>query len=140
MRAFTALASGLALLVAAGSSASAQATDTTKAKPAAATIVGKWTGAVESPNGAMEMTAVIKKDSTGYAGTMSSQQGEMALYDITVDGENVSAGATMNMQGTNIDLWYTFVLKGDTMTGSIAANFQGQSMSFPLVLRRVSDK
>ncbi|MDA1082394.1 MAG: hypothetical protein O2973_12105 [Gemmatimonadetes bacterium] len=133
------LLAAIVLVSAVASTAVAQAPDTTKSKPAAAeaSAVGTWTGSVETPNGAMSMTAIIKKDSTTYTGVMTGETGEMELYDVTVAGEKVSAGATMNMQGTAIELWYEFVMKGNTMSGSVSANVGGESMSFPLVLTRV---
>jgi hypothetical protein len=42
----------------------------------------------------------------------------------------------MQTPNGNFDLWYTLVLKGDALGGSIDLNIQGQKMSFPIVFKR----
>jgi hypothetical protein len=128
-----------ALLVVTASTAFAQGEppkpDTTKAKPAA--FEGKWSGSVSTEGGNQEVWATIKKDADGkYSGTTGSQMGETAFYDMKVAGDTVSAGATMQTPNGNFDLWYTLVLKGDALGGSIDLNIQGQKMSFPIVFKR----
>jgi hypothetical protein len=143
MRRLTLLATGM--LVLAGS-ALAQGTDTTKTKPdsgaakpasGAARLEGKWTGSISTPNGDMPVNCEIKKDDkNGYVGTISGLEGNVPLKDITFDGEKVAAGAVMSAQGQAIEVWYSFVLKGDVLSGGVSASFNGQSMSFDLTLKR----
>lgn len=113
----------------------AQSDTTKKAAPAA--IEGRWQGVIDTPGGAQTMEAIIKKDSTGYTGMMSSPQGEMALRDITVDGDKVTFVGVANMSGTSIEIWYSFTVKGEAMNGQADVSFNGQSMSFPLNMTKV---
>ena len=144
------------LTVATASSALAQGTDTTKAKPqsdsakatsaattaaptGAAAFVGKWRGSVSSPNGDMPVNCEIKKEGSGFVGIISGLEGDVPLRDIVIAGDTVSAGTVMSMQGTSFEVWYSFVRKDDTLSGSASATFNGQSMSFPMTLTRVRE-
>jgi hypothetical protein len=128
---------GLALLT--GSTALAQGEppkpDTTK-KAAATSHVGNWRGAATTDQGAQEVWASITKDGDKFAGKTGSQMGETALYDVKVSGDTLSAGATMSTPNGNFDLWYTLLLKGDTLVGSIDLNIQGQKLSIPVSFKR----
>jgi hypothetical protein len=150
MRRPTAIVTLLLTLTAA--TAQAQA-DSAKTKPAsdsakapvtmgsatagAAAFVGKWTGSIESPQGQMPVNAELKQDGTGFVGTISGLEGNVPLREITIKGDTVIAGATMSAQGMSIEVWYNFIRSGETLSGSASANFNGQSMSFPLTLTRV---
>ncbi len=129
----TALIATALLLVAAP--LAAQSDSTKKAAPAA--IEGRWQGTIESPQGAQTMEAVIKKDSTGYIGMMSSPQGEMPLSDIKLDGDKLTFVGVVNANGTSIEVWYSFTVKADAMNGQADVSFNGQSMSFPLIMTKV---
>jgi hypothetical protein len=101
-------------------------------------IVGSWYGSISTPNGNQDVTVTIKKDSTGYSGTMASPQGEIAIYDVKLEGEKLQFGATVSTPNGNLDLWYTFTVKDDTMTGQIDGSFGGQAFSLPLSLKKSS--
>lgn len=103
----------------------------------AAAFLGKWTGSIESPQGQMPVNAELKQDGTGFVGTISGLEGNVPLREITIKGDTVIAGATMSAQGMSIEVWYNFIRSGETLNGSASANFNGQSMSFPLTLTRV---
>lgn len=143
MRRLTLFATGILLSAA---PALAQGTDTTKtradsaaAKPnaGAARLEGKWTGSISTPNGDMPVNCEIKKEKDGYVGTISGIEGNVPLKEITFDGDKVAASAVMSAQGQAIEVWYSFQLKGDVLAGGVSANFNGQSMSFDLTLKRV---
>jgi hypothetical protein len=107
------------------------------AKAAAATHVGKWSGSVSTDGGAQEVWATIKKEADGkYSGSAGSQMGETPLYDIKITGDTLVAGATMQTPNGNFELWYSLLLKGDTLSGSIDLNIQGQKMSLPVSFKR----
>lgn len=136
MRRFLTFAAGLVLI--AGSSAQAQG-DPSKpdtAKKAAASPVGNWRGAATTDQGAQDVWASFTKDGDKYAGKTGSQMGETDLYDVKVVGDTISAGATMQTPNGNFDLWYTLLLKGDTLVGSIDLNIQGQKLTIPVSFRR----
>ncbi len=111
-------------------------TDTTK-KTAPVAIEGRWEGSLETPGGAQTMAAIIKKDSTGYSGSMSSQQGEIVLRDFKLDGNKLTFVGTADMNGTALELWYSFTVTADAMNGQIDVSFSGQSMSLPFSMMKV---
>ena len=49
-------------------------------------------------------------------------------------------GSIESAQSMSFDVWYSFIRKNDTLNGSASANFNGQSMSFPLSLTRVKEQ
>jgi len=144
MRRIVYLAAGLFVAAAAATPALAQATDSTKKAPVAdsasktpaGNLEGAWTGSITTPNGAMPVNAKIRKEKDGYVGTISGLEGDVPLREITHEGKKVTAGAVMSAQGQSIEVWYTFTLDGDTLTGGVSANVQGQAMAFDLVLKR----
>jgi hypothetical protein len=148
MRRLALAAAAVLLTHAAASTALAQGTDSTKAKPAADAakapvtaewFVGKWRGSVSSPNGDMPVNCEIKKAGSGYVGTISGLEGDVPLREIVIAGDTATAGTVMSMQGTSFEVWYSFVRKADTLTGSASATFNGESMSFPMTLTRVRE-
>ncbi|MBM4194595.1 MAG: hypothetical protein FJ202_09490 [Gemmatimonadetes bacterium] len=100
-------------------------------------FVGKWEGTLQGPQGDQRLVAQFKKDSTfAWLGMVTSDQGEMVLRSITIEGDKLTATATLDMGGQGLELWYTFTRKDDTLTGTIEASFNGQSMAFPMTLKK----
>lgn len=135
------LIASFALIAAASSIAAAQGEppkpDSTKKEPAAAGHAGKWSGTVSTEQGNQEVWLTLKKGEDGkYSGSAGSQMGETPLYDIKVAGDTLSAGATLSAGGNNLDLWYTLLLKGETLSGSIDVAIQGQKMSLPVSFKK----
>jgi len=135
---FAALA--VVLLQATASSAFAQARDSAAVAKPAAGIEGRWHGTIQAPDGAMDTNCQIKKEKDGYSGTISGPEGDVPLREIKLEGNKLTAVATIGAGGNNIDVWYSFTLKDDTLTGNASVNFNGQSMAFDLVLKKVVEK
>lgn len=136
MRRLSALATALFLASATTAAAQGEAPKPDSAK-AAATHIGKWSGSVSTEQGSQEVWATIKKEADGkYSGTAGSQMGETPLYDIKITGDTLVAGATLSTPNGNFELWYSLLLKGDTLAGSIDLNIQGQKMSLPVSFKR----
>jgi hypothetical protein len=137
MRRLLTFAAGLVLV--SGSTALAQGDppkpDTTK-KAEPASHIGNWRGSVSTEQGAQEVWLSIKKDGDKHAGITGSQMGETPLYDITISGDTLSAGATLSTPNGNFDLWYTLLLKDGMLNGSIDLNIQGQKMSLPVSFKK----
>jgi opacity protein-like surface antigen len=120
--------------VAAAQAAPAKPDSTKKEEPAS--HLGSWRGSVSTEQGNQEVWMTVKKDGDKLSGTTGSQMGETPLYDISIKGDTLSAGASMQTPNGNFDLWYTMILKGQTLTGSIDLNIQGQKLSLPVALRK----
>ena len=75
-----------------------------------ADIAGKWTGQVPRRGGEMaETTFVFKSEGGKVTGTMSGQQGEVALNDVEVKGDEVSFTST----GGNAKIVFKGTVAGD---------------------------
>lgn len=76
----------------------------------AADIAGKWTGQVPRRGGEMtETTFVFKADGGAVTGTMSGPQGEVALQDVKVAGDEVTFTST----GGNAKIVFKGTIAGD---------------------------
>ena len=140
MRKLVLIVAGVLLNHTAASAVLAQGSDSTKTKASVPSLEGKWRGSVTTPNGNQDVNCEIRKEKDGFVGTISGVEGDVPLRNIVVEGDKVTAGAVMSMQGTSFEVWYSFVLKGDALTGTVSASFNGESMSFDLVLKRVTDR
>ena len=139
MRSLSAIAAGLLLIAAAGS-ATAQAApppaDTAKAKEAALSIEGAWSGYLDMGGNGQQMNANIKKEGDAYTGTITGMQGDVALQQIELKGDMLTMMAAMPGPSGNIEVWYSFKVTKDALSGQLDANFNGQAFSLPLTLNR----
>ena len=93
-----------------------------------ADIAGKWTGQVPRRGGEMaETTFVFKSEGGKVSGTMSSQQGEVALDDVEVKGDDVSFTST----GGNAKIVFKGTVAGDEIKMTRARE-GGEPRSFTL--------
>lgn len=107
------------------------------AKPAtAATLAGKWTVSVETPQGAMESSLDLKadpKDAKKVAGTIVSQMGEAAVEGEVVDGK-LTFWITIDGGGGNMSVTFVGSLQKD---GSLAGTFNFGQGEMPWTAVRV---
>ena len=143
MRRLTLFAAGLLLVTGTATSAAAQGDppkpdSTKKDSTAAPSIVGSWTGTIDMQGQVQPVSCTIKKaDGGGYVGSVSGMQGEMIPFgEIKLEGDKLIAMANVPTPNGNIEAWYTFTLKGDTMNGVVEANVGGQAYSLPVMLKR----
>ena len=138
MRNHSVVAAAMLLVAVVGSTAVAQSPDSTskpKASPAAS-IEGKWTGYLDMGGNGMTVNASIKKEADGYTGTMSGMDGDVALQQIELKGDTLTAMASHATPNGNIEVWYWFKVTTDALSGSLDASAGGQSFSLPLTLKR----
>jgi hypothetical protein len=103
-------------------------------------LVGRWEGAIQSPQGERPTTAIFKKEGDTFTGRMPGMRPgtEIQLKEIKVEGNKVTARGEVETPQAVITLNYSFILEGDMMKGQVAADFGGQSFAFDLTLKRVS--
>ena len=77
----------------------------------------------------------FKKAGDKWAGSITAMQGESAFTDITIEGEKVTAVATMATPNGNIEVWYTLILKGDRIEAHGAVLAHGADLQ-PLAVAR----
>src|SRR5438128_5602408 len=71
-------------------------------------LAGRWEGKVLSPQGERSATAIFKKEGEGYTGTITGMRGDMALKEIKVDGDKVTAKAEVETPQGNLTVNYAF--------------------------------
>jgi hypothetical protein len=114
----------------------AQSTPDSTKKDQPASLEGSWSGSASMQGQDLPMSATFKKAGDKWAGSITAMQGESAFTDITIEGEKVTAVATMATPNGNIEVWYTLILKGDTLTGQAEASFNGQGIQVPIYLKK----
>ena len=87
------------------------------AKPKPVDITGSWELTVQSPQGAMVITANFKQDGETLTGTHVSEMGESPLKG-TVKGADVEYTLTIDMGGQQMSIVHKAKVDGNTMTGS----------------------
>ena len=104
-------------------------------------LVGRWEGKIQSLQGERDTNVVFKKEGDVYTGKMPGMRPDMEilLKDIKIDGSKVTAKADVETPQATITINYTFTLENDVLKGQGALDFGGQSMTFDLNLKRVSN-
>lgn len=103
-------------------------------------LVGRWEGKIVSIQGERPTAAVFIRNGEGYGGkTLGLRPGtEVVLKNVKVEGETITANAELETPQATLAVAYTFKLTGEAMKGQGALDFGGQSISFDIELRRVS--
>ncbi len=104
-------------------------------------LAGRWEGKVQSPQGERPTTVIFKKNGDTYTGkTTGMRPGtETQLKDVKIEGDKVTAKADIETPQAALTINYAFTLQGDAMKGQGAADFGGQSFTFDIELKRVSN-
>ena len=94
----------------------------------AADIDGKWTGQVQGPQGAMDITIVLKAEGEKLTGTYASQLGEAPIKEGSIKGDAVAFKVEREFNGTKFTLVYKGKLAGDEikLTRTMEGDFGGQ--------------
>jgi hypothetical protein len=82
----------------------------------AADISGKWTAEMPGRGGqTREQTFNFKVDGNTLTGTVSGRQGDMAISDGKIDGDQVSFTQTMEFNGNTMKMIYKGTISGDSI-------------------------
>ena len=87
---------------------------------------GRWEATFYTQQGPLPATVVLKKDGEKLTGTVTSQQGELAVSG-TQKGNDIALNATLDMGNGPVTLSITGKQDGDSMTGSVDFGGQGQA-------------
>ena len=80
----------------------------------AADVTGKWTAQVPSrQGGTREQTFNFKADGDKLTGSISGRQGDIAIKNGKISGDNVSFAVTMEYGGNSVEQKYTGTVSGD---------------------------
>jgi len=95
-------------------------------------ITGTWEISVESPQGAMTITANYKQEGEKLTGTHVSEMGEAPLTG-TVIGNEITYTLSLDMGGQEMKLVHKAKVDGDTITGTVDL---GEMGSMPWTAKR----
>jgi hypothetical protein len=93
---------------------------------------------VQSIQGERAARAIIKKEGDTYTGTISGIRGDIAVKEIKLEGETVTAKSQIDSPQGSVAVTYQLVLKGETLKGKGEVDLGGQTFGFDLDLKRVS--
>ncbi len=73
----------------------------------AADATGTWKASIETPNGTIETTFLLKVDGAKITGSMNSEQmGESKISEGKVDGDNISFAVVREFNGNEFRINY----------------------------------
>jgi hypothetical protein len=78
----------------------------------AASIDGKWTGEMQTPNGTRPVTFTFTADGTTLNGSTTGRNGEVKITNGKIDGDNVSFDVVREMNGNTMTTHYTGTVSG----------------------------
>ena len=80
----------------------------------AADITGNWKASAEGPNGPMERTFTFKQEGTKLTGeTTSSMLGKSTITDGKVEGDTVTFSITADFNGQSMKIAYSGKISGN---------------------------
>ncbi len=90
----------------------------------AADVSGKWTAEIPGRQGAMQTTTFTFKAEGGkLTGSVSGQQGDTAISDGKVEGDDISFNVVREIQGNSIKMMYKGKVAGDEI--KFTRSFEG---------------
>lgn len=115
---------------------SAQAADK-KADP-----TGTWTWSVPGRNGgeAREVKLKLKMEGDKLTGSVSGQQGDTAIDDAKLTGDDISFKVTRERNGTKFTAKYSGKLSGDSIKGKMETERDGNTNSRDWEAKRAAAK
>jgi opacity protein-like surface antigen len=135
----TAILLAPSLLARAAAAAQDPKSPTPAAKPAdaAATVAGKWNGAVDAGQGPMDLQIDLKLDGKKVTGTLTGQQGTMDVTNGEFADNKLTFTIAVDTAQGPLTVVFTATLKDNALTGTADA---GQVGSFPFHAERPKDK
>jgi hypothetical protein len=104
-------------------------------------LEGRWEGKVRAPQGERDAAVTFKKQGENYTGTTTGMRGDdIPLKEIKVDGNKVTAVATVESPQGSITIDYKFELQGEALKGEGSVDFGGQTITFTYDLKRAGEK
>jgi hypothetical protein len=101
----------------------------------AADVDGKWSGNIDTPNGAVAVACSLKADGTVLSGTMTGPDGaEMKITDGKIEGNRFTFSMTLDFGGMQVALTYVGVVSGTDL--KLATEFFG--MPFEIALKKAA--
>ena len=104
-------------------------------------MAGSWKLTVAyQPGITFEPTLKLAQTGSVLTGTYVGEQGETAITDGLILGDEIMFTVTCKRDGKQYKLKYTGAVKQDTITGSVDYDFDGVTGFLPFVGKRLSGK
>ena len=95
----------------------------------AADVDGKWTGSLDTPNGAVQISFNFKADGAALTGTNIGPDGsEIPIQKGKIDGNNISFDVEIDFGGMKFTISYKGVVSPDQI--KLTADFMGMPFEF----------
>lgn len=100
-------------------------------------LLGRWEGTVEGPQGKRPAVLSLQKDAAGaYTGTITGLLRDLALKEIKVSGDTVTAEALVESAQGSVRTRYSFVLQGAELKGKSETEWGGQTFAASYEFKR----
>ena len=97
----------------------------------AADVDGKWTGALDTPMGTVNVGFNFKADGATLNGSMAGPDGgQIPIKNGKVDGNKISFNVSIDFGGMSLDFAYTGSLSGNTL--AMSSDFMGMPFMFEM--------
>jgi hypothetical protein len=90
-------------------------------------VTGSWELSIESPQGAMAVTATYKQEGEKLTGTQSSPMGGDNKLEGTVKGDQVHYVIKLDMNGQEMAITFDGKVDGDAISGQFEFGGMGQA-------------
>ena len=102
----------------------------------AADVDGKWSGSIDSPNGAVDVGFEFKADGTMLTGTTTGPDGAPApISNGMIDGNNITFAVELDFGGMPFTINYKGVV--NAAEGQIALTLDFAGMPVEMVVKKV---
>jgi hypothetical protein len=102
----------------------------------AADVDGRWSGSLDTPNGAVTIEFVFKADGNSLSGSTTGPDGSRVEFNGgKIDGDNIAFTVNLDFGGMPFALAYTGVVSPDRI--DLTADFMG--MPFQFTVRKVAE-
>ncbi|MFN0100652.1 MAG: hypothetical protein ACKV2U_01040 [Bryobacteraceae bacterium] len=91
----------------------------TAALSLAAGIDGKWTGEINTPNGAVQLTMQLKAEGDTLTGTIGTHMGEQVIKEGKIKGDELSWFTVFERDGNSMKIMNTAKVSGSEMKVTI---------------------
>lgn len=107
--------------------AAAPAASSAPASPAgSANVTGTWNFSIESPNGTISPSAIIKQEGEILSGAYKGRAGEIPLSG-TMKGKDIKFSVKFNRQGQEVEVQYAGTVDGNSMKGTVTLGGMGEA-------------
>jgi hypothetical protein len=101
----------------------------------AATVDGKWTGTIDSPNGPAQISFTFQADGNTLTGSTTGPDGNVVqIKNGKIDGDKISFALDLDFGGMPFTLAYTGVVTADQI--KLVVDFMG--MPFEFVVKKTN--